>query len=94
MSPTSSTIQSTRFVKDDNGLLPLASYPDCTERYHGQFIGAQLFVVGRGVAAKEKLFLKGQFKEAAAYMRQNRTTIDRIRAVDLCHESVVQLLGG
>ena len=90
---TTSTIQSTKFVKDDNGLLPLANYPDCTERYHGQFTGAQLFVVGRGKPS-ERLYLKSRFREAATYMREKGTTIDRVRAVDLCHDAVVQLLGG
>jgi hypothetical protein len=88
-----STVQSSQLKSDEYGLIPLASQPDCTRHYYGQFTGAQVFVVARGTP-HEKLFLKGRFKDAIAYMRSHSgATVDRVRVVDLCHDAVVALLG-
>lgn len=73
-------------------MIPLASQPECRERYHGQFQGASLLVAGRG-GPKEKLFIKGQLADARRYATTNRVTLDNIHVTNLCDAAVRELLG-
>jgi hypothetical protein len=84
-------IQHSSPVLDENDLFALSSAPECTEPYHGQFLGASVIVVGRGTD-KEKLFRKGDRLEASKMARQQNLTYDHVLAKHLCHELVVDLL--
>lgn len=85
-------LPSGNYVRDENGLFPLAQAPDCTEKYHGQFQGASVFVVGMGTE-KEKLFVRGQKVEAMKYAKAQETSLDHVHVTSLCHEPVLGLLG-
>lgn len=73
-------------------MFPLAQASGCTEPYHGAFTGASVFVVGIGTD-KEKLFVRGQRKEALRYALDEAATVDHVHVTSLCHEPVRELLG-
>ena len=73
--------------------IPLATAPDCTETYHGAFPSATVYIVGRGTG-DETLYIKGQGDDARRHGRRQDLTVDHVRATDLCHEAVVELIGG
>lgn len=77
----------------DQGMIMLASTNGCTEPYHGQYQGASVYVVGLGTDA-EAVYLKADNKRALRDARARRTTFDHLPARQLCHERMVELLGG
>jgi hypothetical protein len=73
-------------------MFPLAAAPDCTEPYHGAFVGASLLVVGRGTD-NERIFVRGQRTDALRYAKARKTTLDHVQARALCHDAVLAVLG-
>lgn len=74
------------------GLIPMATYPDCTERYDGAFTGASVFVAGLGTE-QEQIFVRGQRVEAMRYANSNKITLDQVHSTSLCGEAVKKVLG-
>ena len=74
------------------GLYALALAPDCTQRYEGAYRRADVWIVARGTEF-ERLFRRADRVQANTLARRNNWTLDHVRADQLCHESVVELLG-
>ena len=77
---------------DETGMIPMASCPGCTERYHGAFTGASVFLVGVNTE-HEQMFVRGHRMEALRYANDRHTTLDHVHSTSLPHEAVVKLLG-
>jgi hypothetical protein len=73
-------------------MITLASSPDCTERYHGQFTGARIHVVGRGTD-NETLYLKKNYQDAVKDALTTKRTLDTVAAIDLCHDTMMEFIG-
>jgi hypothetical protein len=73
--------------------IPLATFAECSETYHGAFRSATIYIVGRGTDS-ETLYIKGHGDDARRHGRREDLTVDHVRATDLCHEAVVSLIGG
>jgi hypothetical protein len=75
---------------DENNMFTLATAPECTEPYHGQFQGATVYVLGLGTE-NERLFRKGDWTEATKAARVQGLTLDHVLAINLCHDKVIEL---
>jgi hypothetical protein len=79
-------------IHDENNLIPLSAYSDCTERYHGMYTGASLFVLGR-LADSPTFYLKKQREAAVTDALTTKRTLDTVAASSLCHDAMVEFLG-
>lgn len=75
------------------GLVRLASAEECTEKYHGRWPSATVFILARGTE-NERLFRRGQKVEAGRLARTKQWTLDNVPADKLCHDQVEALFGG
>ncbi len=82
-------------TRPSNSIYPLAlaSYPDCTQRYEGEFQSERLWVIGVGDPAIERLFRNQDARAAMAYSKEHRAEIRSTRAVALCAAAVEELVG-
>jgi hypothetical protein len=76
----------------ETGFITLGSHPDCTEKYHGNLIGATVYIVGR-TSDDATLYTRGGRAEAMKDSLTTNRSIDQVSVVDLCHDAVVGLLG-
>lgn len=77
---------------NEYGMYDLYVAPGCSEPYHGAFAVATVYIAGRGTAV-EKSFTRSQWNDANDYARRNDVGIVHVAASNLCHETMVDLLG-
>jgi hypothetical protein len=77
---------------NEAGMYDLYVAPGCTEKYHGGFLVATVYIAGRNTPA-EKTFRRSQWNEAQDYARRNNVGLVHLAATSLCHETMVELLG-
>lgn len=78
-----------------NGVVQLASYPDCTQPYSGRQRSSSVFVVGLPSPSPddERIFLRSDSKAAIAYARETRLRLHHLAASQLCHDAMVEFFG-
>jgi hypothetical protein len=84
-------IRSSKYTVDERNMIALTTAPECAEPYHGAFQGARIYVLGYGTP-DERLFRKGDYLEATKLARTRNLTLDTVLAVNLCHDTMVELL--
>lgn len=82
------------FPRADNefGVLTTSGDPYCEEPYTGIYQQATVFVLGFGTE-DEKLFRRGDRREAVAYATEKNVTFDQVQARSLCDSVARELLG-
>lgn len=78
---------------NDRGMYPFIGEAYDCEAYHGAYLGTTLFLVGYGTP-QERLYLRTRRAEAERFARDNNLSWDHISVRSLCHDRVVELLGG
>ena len=79
-----------------NGVVQLASHPDCTQPYTGRERSSSVFVVGLPSPSPddERIFLRKDSKDAIAYARQTGLRLHHLATSQLCHDAMVGFFGG
>ena len=77
---------------DDNGMVALVAWPDCTTPYTGAFQRSSIYIVAYGTDT-ERLYRRADRTAAIADARATDSTISQVPASSLCHDAVVELLG-
>jgi hypothetical protein len=76
----------------DQGMIVLASAPECEQPYSGVFRSASVYVVGLGTDA-ETVYLRADRERAVRDAKQRRATFDHLPAKQLCDDKMRELLG-
>ena len=71
----------------DGGYL-LMTYPDCTRRHDGKYVGLTIFVVSRNTK-DEKLFKRNELAEASTYAKSVYGQIEALATAELCDQAVI-----
>ena len=66
----------------------LMSYPDCTRRHDGKYVGLTIFVVSRNTD-KERLFKRTELAEASTYAKEVFGQIEALPTAELCDQAVI-----
>jgi hypothetical protein len=68
----------------------LATYPDCTVLYTGQYDGDSIYIVGRNTEF-EKLFNRQDLAAATTYAIETGQQIENIPNTGLCAQAVLDV---
>lgn len=73
-------------------MFPLGSHPDCNDPYHGQYRGANVYVVDQ-LGEHEKIFRRSERREASRYAIAHNVNLKPYVARNLCHAAMVEFFG-
>lgn len=92
LTPDARGLRQTYPVADESGTILLHSDGECSGPYSGPLRNADVIIVGLRTP-DERLFLRGQRTAAVKYAQENRLSFDRVKASQLCVETVAALVG-